>query len=81
MKNLTLALVALLLVPGLALAQDTKQEDAVSTWINTLIAKMDAKDETITRSVDRALSAMGDKALPALEKVAGGEDWEQCRRG
>ena len=82
MKNLSLALVALLVVSGLSFAQVKTQEDISASWVKTLIAKMDAKDESIARSVDSALAAMGDKALPALTKVAAseGSKAERARR-
>lgn len=78
--KIALVLVALLIVPGLALAQietaadKKKQEDPAGAWVATLVGKMKEKDESVVRSVDRALVAMGEKALPTLEKVAAGND-------
>ena len=77
--KIALVLVALLIVPSLALAQietaasKKKQEDPAGAWVSTLVAKMAEKDETVVRSVDRAIVSMGEKALPALEKAAKAE--------
>ena len=69
--NLALALIALVLLPGLALAQgEEKKPDAVAEWVNTLVAKMGTQNEVVSRSVDRAILTVGEAAVPALEKVA-----------
>ncbi|MEE2712393.1 MAG: hypothetical protein VX913_06445 [Planctomycetota bacterium] len=86
--KIALVLVALLIVPGLALAQietaadKKKQEDPGSAWISTLVAKMTETDESVVRSVDRAIVSMGEKALPSLEKAskAEGETGERAKR-
>ncbi|MAG34508.1 MAG: hypothetical protein CL908_26860, partial [Deltaproteobacteria bacterium] len=68
---LALALIALVLLPGLALAQgEEKKPDAVAEWVNTLVAKMGTQNEVVSRSVDRAILTVGEAAVPALEKVA-----------
>ena len=69
--TLALALIALVLLPGLALAQgEEKKPDAVAEWVNTLVAKMGTQNEVVSRSVDRAILTVGEAAVPALEKVA-----------
>ncbi len=86
--KIALTLVALLILPGFAVAQKIetasgkKQENPSATWISTLVKQMKVKDENVVRSVDRALVTMGDTALPALEKVAmaEGEMGERAKR-
>jgi len=47
-----------------------KQDGAVSEWVQVLVGRMGEKNEIVRRSVERALVAVGEPALPALEKVS-----------
>ncbi len=77
---LTAALAAALLA-GAATAADSKDKDApakldkdAEAWINVLAAKIADRHDSIRESSRLALIAIGKPALPALQKLANGDD-------
>jgi hypothetical protein len=78
MKHAILILVAaLLLVPGLTLAQTEKKQataDPVQAWVETLTKRIADGNPTVKASVHQALVSVGEPALASLKKIAEGED-------
>lgn len=77
MRNLILAVFALAIVPASLLAQDDTPakggDEALEAWIKSLTEKIAVENETIRRSVQAAVVAVGQPAIPHLQKVAKSE--------
>jgi Spy/CpxP family protein refolding chaperone len=83
-KCFALACVAMLCASGVVAAQEkavgANKEDAVSLWVDVLVARLGEKNEVVVRSIDQALVAVGTPAIPALKKVAAGKDTGSATR-